>query len=126
MTNENKDPLIACLEKVSKQDWQASEIDGTPVYTAQTQRFYADVITGAINEMAESAGAKGKAYSQPTGNSERILGNDPQAPRQVVVPRSLIENAELQAEMEKHDTTRTASRAASVISSSSHLGFSSP
>jgi hypothetical protein len=81
-------------------EWQSTGTDA-PVqgYQAHFPQFKANAVVGVINAAAEQAGARERAFSSGLGAVSAMLGDDPQAPRGVVIPKALAENRGFQAQL---------------------------
>lgn len=97
---KNNDKLTHQLHDAIGGEWKPTQADA-PLqgYTASFPKFRSDAIVGVVNAAAEQAGAKERAVSFSSGEASDRLGNNPQAPRDVVVPQALAENREFQEQL---------------------------
>lgn len=74
-------------------EWKPTGAE-TPIhgYVANFPKFRSDAIVGVINDAAIRAGINGQALSLRSGMGSELLGNTPDAPRDVVIPRELAEH----------------------------------
>lgn len=68
-------------------------------FSANFPKFRSDAIVGVVNAAADMAGAKERAVAFSTGEASERMGDNPQAPREVVVPEALASNAAFQEQL---------------------------
>lgn len=92
MTNSN--PLSEKLAQTIGGEWQTTNTVSHPVQglVATFPQFRSNAIVGVLNKLAVAADAEEKVVALASSPSARMLGDDPYAPRDVVVPKELADN----------------------------------
>lgn len=98
MAKEQK--LEQQLKEAIGGEWKPTKADA-PIrgYTANFPKFRSDAIVGVINDAANRAGLDEQAVAFSSGAGSDMLGQTPNAPRDVVIPRDLAEDKGFQKQL---------------------------
>ena len=95
MTDNNK--MTEQLEEAIGGAWTpTTEESAVQGFSAHFPKFRSDAIVGVINAAAEHCDAKERAVAFSSGAASDRMGNDPSAPREVIIPKGLAENSRCQ------------------------------
>lgn len=103
------DKAIEIIQNSLSGEWRATQPEdpAVPGYTATFKQFQANAIVAAVNAAAEQAGLEGGAYACNFGPSGALLGDNPNAPRNVVIPSTLALDEKFQEQLSGMDMRQT-------------------
>lgn len=88
-----QEELTGLLHEAIGGEWKPTQGDAlVKGFSATFPKFRSDAIVGVVNAAADMAGVEERAVAFGTGEASARMGDNPQAPREVVVPESLAAN----------------------------------